>query len=342
VTRARTPAILLAAAAAALGFACDRLPSGPAPANPHLEVRAITVGDWSDHGLASAACRTALDEIAATGADAVLLLVTIRQATPRSNVLAGRTPDFPALHTAVRMAGERGLNAWVKLHVDVLDGSWRGGIAPDDVDTWFGNYTAFVRDCAREASLANAAGLVVGTELCGLVTHEAEWRRVIAEARATFDGPITYAASWDEVERVPFWDALDWIGVDAYYPVAGTSHPSRFDILAGWQPWLARLDATRRRAGRDVFVTEIGYASLDGAGMTPSAWDDDRPVDPDEQADLYWGALTAFADAPWIRGVAWWNWTLHEGGGPDDGGFTPRGKPAAAVLAEAWDGSAAP
>lgn len=57
--------------------ACDRAPTGPVPGNPNLSSRGLTVGDWTEFGLASTAGRVALDEIAATGANTVVFIVTV-------------------------------------------------------------------------------------------------------------------------------------------------------------------------------------------------------------------------------------------------------------------------
>ena len=53
-------------------------------------------------------------------------------------------------------------------------------------------------------------------------------------------------------------------------------------------------------------------------------------VDLDAQRQLYRGLCNAFAETPSVSGFYVWNWFGF--GGPRDGGFTPRGKPAAAEL----------
>ncbi|GJM43590.1 MAG: hypothetical protein DHS20C21_04320 [Gemmatimonadota bacterium] len=323
-----------------LGSCAEETPTGPAPSTPHLEARGMTLGDWTRFGYASAQGRRALDDVAATGANRAVFIVTIRQATARSSSFGSLpvTPDFQAFQLATDWARERSLGVVLKLHVDIEDGTWRGFLDPADKDAWFAEYLEFVRECAEAATRAEAVTLVVGTELGRLVGHEQDWRRVIAAAREAFAGEILYAASWDEVGQVPFWDAVDAIGVDAYYPVADSNAPSRLEILAAWQPWLARLDAIRKAVGRDVVFTEIGYASFDGAGMAPMTYDTGAATDLAEQADLYWAGLAAVADVSWIRGMYWWDWPLDESGGPMDDGFSPRGKPALDELRAAWGG----
>ena len=57
--------------------------------------------------------------------------------------------------------------------------------------------------------------------------RDGQWRAVIAAVRAEFDGTLTYAGDWTDAIYVPWWDALDLIGVDAYYQLAedGNGNP---------------------------------------------------------------------------------------------------------------------
>ncbi len=319
--------------------ACDQLPTSPDPSAGPTQ-RAMTLGDWTRSGYATRTCRIALDEIEALGANRVVFLANAYQETATSSRLErdGSATDLDAFRTATTWAGQRDLLPVLKLHVDVRDGTWRGELDPADRVAWFDDYRAFVVDCAVAAAETDVATLVIGTELARLSREEFAWREIIAETRAVYDGEVLYAASWDELERVPFWDALDAIGVDFYGPVASRPDPTRFEILVGWQPWLERLDRLRRAVGKDVVFTELGYASRDGAGMEPSDYESSAVADAQEQADLYAAALIALSDATWVRGVYWWNWELGVAGGPDHDGYTPRGKPAEEVLCEAWSG----
>jgi hypothetical protein len=51
------------------------------------------------------------------------------------------------------------------------------------------------------------------------VAREKEWRRVIAAVRGVTSARLTYAANFDAYQRVAFWDALDAIGIQAYFPL---------------------------------------------------------------------------------------------------------------------------
>jgi hypothetical protein len=225
----------------------------------------------------------------------------------------------------------------IKLHVDLDSGEWRGNIRPADVSGWFDSYGAWVEQWADVAADLGASQIVVGTELAGTVEHQEQWRGLIAGVRARYGGEIVYAASWDEVWRVPFWDAVDRVGVDFYAPVMVRTNAGRVEILAGWQPWIERLNVLHGQTGKPLLLTEVGYRSVDGAGMHPYEFNQSAAYDGAEQADLYWSALEAVAGVDWIEGVYWWNWLARGGGGPADTDYTPKGKPAADELAGAWN-----
>ena len=123
----------------------------------------------------------------------------------------------------------------LKPHVDFLSdhAHWRGeigpGFGPADWDAWFSSYTAYMLVMARLCVDEHVPLLVVGTELVTTVPQEAHWRALIAALRnatAAASPPVAfvYGANWSPgPAKVPWWDAVDLIGVDAYYPVA--AHP---------------------------------------------------------------------------------------------------------------------
>lgn len=333
------PRALAAAALLTVAFACERLPNEP-PASPPGAIRGITFADWTATGYVAPAAETSLARLAATGADAVTLLVTWYQTTPRASTFTTedpRTPRAAVVNATIARARGLGLAVTLKFHVDLQNGAWRGTIDPADPDPWFVAYTNALAVWARTAEKAGVERMVVGSELAGTLNQEARWRRVIAAVRASFSGELTYAASWDTADRVPFWDALDVVGIDFYAPVARRRNPGRAELLAGWQPWLTRFRRLHRQTGLPVLLTEVGYRSVDGAGLHPYRFDTGGPADPGEQADLYWAALEAVAAEPWVRGLFWWNWLADGSGGPANLDFTPLGKDAEDVLRSTWN-----
>lgn len=97
-----------------------------------------------------------------------------------------------------------------------------------------------------------------------------------------------------------------------------------------------RHERLHARTGKRILLTEIGYRSIAGAGIEPYAFGSAGAIDLAAQADLYWAALQATGDLPWMEGLEWWNFRADGAGGPADGDFTPCGKPAALELMAAW------
>jgi hypothetical protein len=329
--------LLLLLMATATG--CDHPPTGPAKAPPD-RIRGFNFADWTAGGYFDPPAAASLAELDAVGANSISIVITAYQESPAGSTIRlddPRTPTSAAVSGAIEFAQRRGLTVVLKPHVDLDDGSWRGHIDPADAGAWFADYEVFVLEWALLARERGVEGLMIGTELAGTLQHEGRWRGLIGKVRAEFSGWLTYAASWDEAHLVPFWSELDYVGIDFYFPVARRADPSRLEILAGWQPWLGRLARLHGQTGRPILITEIGFRSVDGAAMHPYAFGNGAALDLDEQADLYWGAVEAAAGADWIAGLYFWNWLAAGGGGPDDTDYTPQGKPAEDVLAEAWN-----
>ena len=299
--------------------------------------------DWSAEGYRTSTADEALRALAATGASHLAILVTAYQSGRRSNEIrfenlrtGARTPSPAAVQHVLQLARSLSLRVTIKPHVDLEDGTWRGRISPSDPEAWFESYNRFLQPWAEMAQSAGAAQFIVGTELAGTIRYRDQWLQTIRNLRSVFSGELIYAASWDEASQVTFWRELDHVGVNFFFPVTNRKDPGRFEILAGWQPWLDRLQLLHELTDRNVILTEIGYRSVDGAGMRPYAFDNSAMLDLAEQADLYWAALQATTGEPWLAGMYWWNWPADGDGGLDNTDYTPNRKPAAHEIFKAW------
>ena len=338
-----TPRILpvFLAALLLIAPACGELPSGPARVWESTKIKGVTLVEWSANGYGTPSSLTAVDDVAALGANTLTVVITAYQTDERASTVrvdAQLTPT-PQSVAAVVLKAQSLSNPQdisFKLHIDLDNGTWRGKIDPIDPARWFASYRTFVMMWAAEAEAAGAQQFVVGTELAGTLEHEDRWRELIRDVRTVFSGVVIYAASWDEAPEVPFWDAVDLAGVNFYAPVSHRDDPHRMDILRGWQPWIERIRLVHKLANRDIVISEIGYRSVDGAGKHPYDFDSQAPLDFGEQADLYWAALEVISDRPWIRGVYWWNWLANGNPTNEQRDYTPKGKPAEAELRDAW------
>ncbi len=240
------------------------------------------------------------------------------------------------------LARSFGIRTLLKPHLWVAgwhDTVWTGEIkmkSDDHWKAWFDSYRSFILHYANLAEKNGMEALAVGTELQGATLgHEKEWREIIRQVRAVYHGKLTYAANWDhEFEAIPFWDALDFTGVQAYFPLSQKSDPTLEELMAGWAQPLALLERVAWRTHRSVVFTEVGYKSSDRASVQPWLWDTQDRVNPQQQARCYEAMFRSTWRKPWFKGAYIWKWYPHydTSRSGDDNNFTPQGKPAEQTL----------
>lgn len=284
-----------------------------------------------------------LAHLADTGANWIALIVTCYQDNIGSTAIYAteQTPTDMDLIHALNRAHSLGLKVMLKPHLDLWrdPSHWRGEIGLDFGGEkiwkeWFSSYRGFIEHYAALAEQNKADQLCVGTELAGTSHRASDWRDIVAIVRSHFSGPLVYAANHSGEEiSLTWWDAVDLIGVDAYYPLASGTNPSRRDLMAAWKPRLEQLAGLAAKWGKRIILTEIGYRSLDGAASQPWNWQISGEVDLGEQAACYEAVFEAFSPQPWFRGIFWWSWGPDPlEGGSADNGFSPHGKPAEEIL----------
>ncbi len=130
--------------------------------------------------------------------------------------------DTTWLTRPIAEAHRLGLKIMIKPHLAYWGSpfGWRGEISFDSEEEWQRFFETYEVWIAHVAELCrDADGFVVGTELDRTVHDERRWRQVIEAVRKRTEAPLTYSASWEAYERVPFWDALDVIGIQSYFPL---------------------------------------------------------------------------------------------------------------------------
>jgi hypothetical protein len=221
-----------------------------------------------------------------------------------------------------RVAHARGLR--VMLKPAIWDGYALDFPAPQDRAKWFDQYRAFLEHYAQLAKKIHADLFCVGGELTHLSQYDEEWRKLIARARELYPGPLVYAANFgQEFESLKFWDALDYIGLQEYYPLP--------DSLSA-DALVEKVEAIERKNHRPVIFTEVGFPSHAQPNREP--WQDTKPrkISLDDQARCYEVILRAFYGQPWFEGMYWWKVGTNGEGGPNDDSLTPYGKPAMEVI----------
>jgi hypothetical protein len=292
-----------------------------------------------DYPFGGTAAKLALTNAKGLGAKAIAVVPFMWQSDPTSPFLVrGKDMSDAELRFAIRDAHALGLAVLVKPHIWVPQ-SWAGAVAMDSEETWtvwFSNYQHELGRIARIAEEEHAEAIAIGTEL-DATAQRTEWNALIDAVRSLYSGRLLYVAhNIEGVERVPFWNRLDLIGVTLYPPL-GNDNDRAFRLIA-MSTVADRLDALASRTGKQIVVAEIGLRSAEGAAAKPweSPEERDAAPDPQLQANVLSDWLAAL-DRPTIKGVLIWYWlTDPHPGGLIDTDFTTRGKPAEHVLMCTW------
>jgi hypothetical protein len=264
--------------------------------------------------------------------------------------------DYRGGETDARMeevldqAKARGLRVLLKPHLWIARGEWRGNIdfaRPADWQRWFDSYERWILHYADMAQRNEVAAFVIGVEFrSSQRAHQDRWRDLARKVRERYDGKLTYAANWDDAAEVSWWDAVDYIGVQFYPPVANGGVPKLASVRESLTSNLDAIETVSRRFDRPVLFTEVGYRAADDALEHPHQWPERSRAaapNPSVQELGYRAFVSAIRNRPWVKGVYWWKWftdpaTDEEG----SAGFSPRGRPAERVLRAAYGGLCRP
>jgi photosystem II stability/assembly factor-like uncharacterized protein len=290
-----------------------------------------------------------LELLRATGANWVTIVpVYWMSDTGAPNVfwMDDQSPTDSEVIKAIRWAKQLNLKVFMKPEVHCVSGVWQGHHNPHGA-TWFQSYGFFIRRYARIAQQERCQMFCVGSELDRTTDSDSErvwWTDIIDWVRGEYLGPITYAADWRTYRGIPFWDSLDLVGINAYFPLWNDAVPDPGppswpvgNLSWYWDnsciPGIESLRVSLADTLKPIIFTEIGYRSISGCSHEP--WNDtvSGTYDPTEQRNCYIAAMHSLLGKPWFAGWFWHDWTTDPNqGGTGDLSYTPKGKPAQDVL----------
>jgi len=218
---------------------------------------------------------------------------------------------------------------------------WYFFFTDEEWTAWFNAYTNFIVHYAQLAESLQVEMFSAGCELITPTLKEAQWREIIANIRKVYRGMVTYSANWGtkydsyptallggEVDDIQWIDALDIIGIDAYYPLSQLQDPSLNNLLDAWGKMYSYFtNLSKRWNNKAIIFTELGYRSMNGALIHPGWWNISGSVNVTQQAEAYEAFFMAVADQSWFEGIFWWAWDCNpNAGGERDTGYSPQGK----------------
>ena len=244
----------------------------------------------------------------------------------------------------IREAHARGMSILIIPHIAYWGSpwKWRGEIDFTDeasFQRFFTTYQTWIANVARCAQ--GADGFSIGNELDKLVVHEKEWRSIITAVRAATTARLTYASDWTAYERVPFWDALDAVGVEAYFPLCESDDPDEVALRAGWKRVFESLERVHTKTGKPIVFTELGYNRSIDAARKPWAYEQTRGEKRDAAEALQTRCLKVAleeigARREWLRGAFLWKWFV---GRADRENFLMKAPLVRAAIASVWSHS---
>jgi len=227
----------------------------------------------------------------------------------------------------------QGINIMVKPQIWVWKGEFTGHIKMNSEQDWKtleDSYEHYILTFANTAKAIGATIFCIGTELESFVVNRPLfWKQLIAKIRRIYKGKITYASNWNEFSKVPFWELLDYVGVDAYFPLSKEQTPTIVELIKGWQQPKKNLYDLSSQLQISILFTEFGYRSVDYTAKQP--WDVSRLENSTNylaQLNSYKAIFDQFWKETWFAGGFVWKWFPDKSkiGKRHENRFTPQNK----------------
>ncbi len=235
----------------------------------------------------------------------------------------------------IEMLHKNNIKVMVKPQIWIWRGEFTGHLKMESEDSWKAletSYESFIMEYAELAEEVKADMYCIGTELNAFVSARPEfWNQLIEKIKTIYKGKLTYAENWDTFANVPFWKALDFIGIDAYFPLSDEKTPTLDSLKLGWQPHKEKILKLHREIDKPILFTEFGYRSTNFTAKEP--WDSNhkkKDMNLEGQTIALQALFDEFWQEDWFAGGFIWKWFhAHDRvGGKNDSQFTPQNKPA--------------
>jgi len=240
-----------------------------------------------------------------------------------------------------RITGEffkdQGVKVLFKPQIWISRGEYTGYIKMDSEAEWKEleqSYENFILTFAQDAEDKGFEMFCIATELESFIDERPEyWSTLIQKIKTIYSGQLTYAGNWDAYKRFPFWDELDYVGVDAYFPLSEEETPSLESMEESWQQWENELRSFSENHSKPILFTEYGYRSVNYTAKEPwQSGDHTQAPNFDAQVNALNALFENVWDEEWFAGGFLWKWHYKYAYGKRNRytgtGYTPQDKPA--------------
>jgi hypothetical protein len=331
-----------------LAGGCKLVEQEKSAGNPKNLINGFNYSSWRRGQYQEPASDQSLNNLAASDANSVAICVTGYQETINSTAISrdtDKTCSDEDLQHVIELSKKLGLKVMLKPHIDLPNQggeNWRGTIgkkfnSEKQWQDWFLAYSQFITHYAQLAKETGVDQFCIGTELSSTTQQEKPWREIIKSARQIFSkGQMVYASHFDgEYQNIHFWDALDYIGINAFFPLTDKTNPSVAELKTTWNQkgYMNSIEQVANKYHKNVIFTEVGYRSISRANQKPWEYSNNTEINLEEQANCYKAIQQVFGDKSWFSGIYWWFWEADPNiGGPNDSEYTPFNKPAAKLI----------
>ncbi len=197
------------------------------------------------------------------------------------------------------------------------------------------NYEKFILFYAKVAQSTNCELFCIGTEMNSFViSRPFFWSNLISKIKKIYTGKITYAENWDSYKSVTFIDQLDYIGVDAYFPLDKAKTPTTKAIEMAWQSLKKEMQLLSKKYNKKILFTEYGYQSKDFTTLEPWNHSKSRTVNLKGQENAMIAIYNQFWKEDWFAGGFLWKWydNNNNSGGENDSDYTVQNKPSEKIV----------
>ncbi len=193
----------------------------------------------------------------------------------------------------------------------------------------------YILDFAHIAADEGVEIYSIGCEYKIFATQRKEfWTDLITEIRSFYKGKLTYSSNWDNYNNISFWDQLDYVGIDCYFPLSESKTPTVNELKRAWSKRLTSLKQFSEQTNKQIIFCEYGFMSIDSTAHETWNPNQEGAVNLIAQKNAYTAMFERLEDQPWYAGGFFWKWKANhkEAGGKDDKRFTPQNKPAEEVI----------
>jgi hypothetical protein len=212
----------------------------------------------------------------------------------------------------VLMAHQKGLKVMIKPHTWVGRGGYTGDFELKNEADWQNfekQYTKYVLEFAKVADSTHAEIYCIATEFKKFVEKRPTfWKNLILEVKKVYKGKLTYAENWDCYDDVPFWNELDYVGIDGYFPLTEERNPSLETIKKGWKKHIDEISNFAEKVQKPILFTEFGYQNTDFTTQKPWETMNHFPENDALQADAFRAVLSEVWQQKWFAGGFVWKW----------------------------------